>query len=91
MIATTLDLRYVVETCNGDYTKVVEEINKIAPVGLKGDSRFIGNCLYNIASKYCIDSTVDIDKRESFQEFVFDNYRVNGILGEITDVCSFMI
>jgi hypothetical protein len=91
MIATKVDLRYVVESCNGDYSKVVDEINKIAPKGLKGNESFIGNCLYCVASMYCIDESVDRYDREKFQEFVFDNYRVNGILGEITDVTTFNI
>lgn len=89
MIATTIDLRHVVVECKGDYQQVVDAINKIAPKGLKDDSRFIGNCLYNIATKYCVDETIDRFEREKFQEFVFDNYRVNGILGEITDVSTF--
>lgn len=90
MIATTNDLRPVVDSCEGDYQKVVDAINNIAPKGLKGDKRFIGNCLYCIASGYCTDDAVDINLREKFQEFVFDNYRVNGILDNITDINMFL-
>lgn len=90
MIATTFDLRHSVETCGGDYQKVVDKINEIAPIGLKGDARFIGNCLYCVASEYCTDSNVDIASREKFQEFLFDNYRVNGILDSVTDVSLFL-
>lgn len=89
MIATLTDLRGVVVDCKGDYQQVVDAINDIAPKGLKNNNRFIGNCLYCVASKYCVDESIDRASRELFQEFVFDNYRVNGILGEIVDVSLF--
>jgi hypothetical protein len=73
----------------GDYTKVVDAINEAAPDGLKGNDRFIGNCLYKLATEYCTDVSVDIKLREAFQEFLFDNYRVNGILDCFTDISTF--
>ena len=89
MISTLTDLRSIVIECKGDYQKVIDAINDLAPKGLKNDNRFIGNCLYCAATKYCTDESIDRCDREAFQEFVFDNYRVNGILGEITDVSVF--
>lgn len=89
MISTIVDLRNVVAESKGDYQKVVDAINNLAPKGLKGDARFIGNCLYTTATKYCVDESIDRYEREAFQEFVFDNYRVNGILGEIIDIGTF--
>lgn len=90
MIVTCQDLRYALNMCEGDFTKVVDAINEAAPKGLKNNDRFIGNCLYKLATEYCTDISVDYKIREKFQEFVFDNYRVNGLLDCVTDISTFM-
>lgn len=90
MIVLCCDLRYALEECDGDFNKVVDEINQLAPAGLKGNDRFIGNCLYKLATEYCLDESIPFKTRESFQEFVFDNYRVSGLLDYVTDISTFM-
>lgn len=55
-------------------------IREHTPDGLKDNKDFIGNCLYIYATNFCLDTTVELPVRIAFQEYLFDNYRVNGIL-----------
>lgn len=60
--------------------KVLDFIKEHTPVGLRDNKDFIGNCLYIYATSFCLDATVELPLRIAFQEYLFDNYRVNGIL-----------
>ena len=72
-----------------DFKEVVEGIKELAPKGVKADDRFIGNCLYTLANDYCKNDTMPRQRRIAFQEFVFNNYRVSGILDKVVDVNVF--
>jgi len=91
MIVTCVDAREILASCTDyDFTEIVNMIVSAAPRGLKTNSTFIGNCLYKIAVETCDDPSIDYDIREKFQEYIFDNYRVSGILDYYTDVSVFM-
>lgn len=44
------------------------------------DKGFVGSCLYVYATDFCMNASIELPLRIAFQEYLFDNYRVNGIL-----------
>ena len=91
MIVVCVDAREVLAECKDyNFTPIVNMIVNAAPRGLKTNNTFIGNSLYKIAVENCDDSSIDYDIREKFQEYIFDNYRVSGILDSYTDISVFM-
>ena len=91
MIVTSIDAKDLLIKCKDyDFTPIVEAIVNKVPKGLKTNNTFIGNCLYKIAAENCEDPSIDYEIRQKFQEFVFDNYRVSGILDFYTDISVFL-
>lgn len=84
MFCTTDGVIDALKTCDGNFQKVIDAINESAPAGLKGDDRYIGNSIYMAMIDYANDDSIERSKRERAQEFLFDNYRVNGILDVAT-------
>ena len=63
-----------------DLPELLAFVREHTPYGLKDNKDFIGNCLYIYATSFCLDTTIELPLRVAFQEYLFDNYRVNGIL-----------
>lgn len=79
MICIDMGLMPNIKTMD-DVPMLLEKIKEHTPDGLKDNKDFIGNCLYMYATRFCLDTTVELPTRIAFQEYLFDNYRVNGIL-----------
>lgn len=67
-----------------DVNKVVDMVKSHIPSELRGNDNIVGNTLYMILYQKTGNATKE--QRIALQEFLFKNYRINGILDESTSI-----
>ena len=90
MIGVELHMEGLISDCyeNKDYTPVVEEIVKLIPNGFKTNERYIGNSMYLTATWLANSQSVKREIKEDFADYIFEHYRVNGLLETTTGIKS---